>query len=89
MKRSSQASAIAVLSLATLAFHAESVEAAETKWFVLRNETTSSCWTSKLIKIGGQFASGSALIAGGPYATEEEARSRMSELASSGTCRTK
>lgn len=89
MKRSSNALAIAILSLGTLAFQAASAQAAETNWFVLRHETTSNCWTAKLIRIGGQFARGSALIAAGPYATEEEARSRMSELASNGTCRAK
>jgi hypothetical protein len=89
MKRSSRALAIALLSLAALAFQTASVQAGESKWFVLRHETTSNCWTAKLIRIGGQFARGSALIAAGPYATEGEAQSRMSELASNGTCREK
>ena len=89
MKQSSNPLAIAVLSLAMLGFQAASAQAAETKWFVLRHQTTSNCWTAKLIRIGGQFARGSALIAAGPYSTENEARSRMSELVSNGTCRAK
>ena len=89
MKRASRALAIVVLSLTTLAGQTASVHAAETKWFVLRHQTTSNCWTAKLIRIGGQFARASGLIAAGPYTTEEEALSRMAELVLNGTCREK
>jgi hypothetical protein len=88
MRRSPKALAIATLSLAAFVFLTTALHADDGKWFVLRHDTTSNCWTARLIRIDGAIASGSALIAGGPYASEEEALARMSELASNGTCRT-
>lgn len=61
----------------------------EAQWFVLRGEQSSDCWAAKLITIGGQYARGSAQIAGGPYATEAEAEARIADLTLSGTCRGK
>jgi len=87
MRRSSKALAVVALSFATLAFQTANVQASEAKWFVLRQDTASNCWTAKLIRIGGAVATGSALIAGGPYDTEAEALSRMSDFVANGTCR--
>jgi hypothetical protein len=63
-------------------------EPGEGKWFVLRSPNASLCWTARLIQVSGQYASGSALIAGGPFDSEDQARARLAELADRGTCRT-
>lgn len=59
----------------------------EAKWFVLHEHRTPDCWTGKLIRIGGAYAPGSALIAGGPYKSKAAAQTRMAALRASGTCR--
>jgi len=57
------------------------------KWFVLHEHRTANCWTGKLIRIGGAYAPGSALIAGGPFESKAAAQSRLAALQESGTCR--
>lgn len=57
------------------------------KWFVLRQETGGTCWPAKLISVNGQYASGSALKAGGPFDAEADAQSRIAELQAIGACR--
>ena len=56
------------------------------RWFLLRNHTTGTCWPSVLITINGQYQHAFAQKAGGPYATEAQARARQKELAKDGTC---
>ena len=56
------------------------------KWFVLRQETTSYCWTGLLIEMNGEYAHSFALLAGGPYDTKQEALNREKELEREGTC---
>lgn len=74
--------ALPPVALAQGTAHAEAA-----KWFVLRGATTGDCWTAKLIVMNGQYASGSARIAGGPYATEAEAEARIQALKDAATCR--
>jgi hypothetical protein len=74
MRHARKTATIMVLGFATVALQPITAKAAEAKWFVLRNQTTSDCWAAKLIQIGGAYATGSALIAGGPYSEEEAAR---------------
>lgn len=62
-------------------------ETGDGKWFVLRGAHSSQCWTARLIQVSGQYASGSALIAGGPFNSEEQAKARLAELTDRGTCR--
>lgn len=57
------------------------------KWVVLRNPHSSNCWTAVVIQVNGQYATASAHVAGGPYDTEDQAKKRLSELATLGTCR--
>jgi hypothetical protein len=61
-------------------------QSADGKWFVLRQETTSACWTGLLIEISGEYAHSFALLAGGPYDTKEEALAREKDLEKAGTC---
>lgn len=62
-------------------------EPSEGKWFVLRGPNSFECWTARLIQVSGQYAAGSALIAGGPFNSEDQAKARLAELADRGTCR--
>lgn len=62
------------------------VAAEDGKWFVLRNPNGSQCWTAVVIQVSGQYATGSALIAGGPYDSREKAEQRLADLAVRGTC---
>jgi len=80
---------ILLLGFATLALQPTTGQAAEAKWFVLRNHKTSDCWAAKGIYFGGKFAKGSGLIAGGPYSSEEAATARIAELVLNATCRAK
>lgn len=79
--------AAALLAAAVLAPAPATAQADTGKWVVLRIKHGSQCWTARVIRIGGEYATGSALIAGGPYDTEEQARQRLAELAQRGTCR--
>lgn len=61
-------------------------QAGQAKWFVLREETTSNCWTALLIQIDGKYVHGSANLAGGPFETKEQALAREQELENNGSC---
>ncbi len=63
-------------------------DAAETGWFVLRDRMSGDCRIGRLISIDGQYASGNNLIAGGPFASEDEAEARLAILVERGTCNT-
>ena len=67
---------LAALAGSAAGFAEAQAASASPKWFVLRTEQGDSCWTGKLIVIAGQYARGSALIAGGPYDSEDEAKAR-------------
>ena len=56
------------------------------KWFVLRNDTTGSCWAELLISVNGQYPHYLAQLAGGPYEAKEEALAREKELEGVGSC---
>ncbi len=55
-------------------------------WFVLRDRTSGDCWTGRLISINGQYATGKDQIAGGPFASEEEAEAHRETLVERSTC---
>lgn len=81
------ATASVLLALAVLTSPPAAAQQDETgKWFVLRGPSSTQCWTARLIQVSGQYASGSALIAGGPFDSEEQARQRLAELGDRGTC---
>ena len=56
------------------------------KWFVLRQETTSYCWTGLVISLNGEYAHSFAQLAGGPFETKPEALAREKELDRGGSC---
>ena len=56
------------------------------KWFVLRGQNGFQCWTARVIKVSGEYATGTAMIAGGPFETEEEAKQWLAQLAERATC---
>jgi hypothetical protein len=60
--------------------------AEQAKWFVIREETTSNCWTALLIQVDGKYVHGSANLAGGPFETKEQALAREQELEKNGSC---
>ena len=56
------------------------------KWFVMRNGKTGYCQPALLISIGGDYRNRSALKAGGPYSTEEEAIAQIEALEANRIC---
>jgi hypothetical protein len=58
----------------------------DSKWFVLRNHEVGNCWTATLVRIDGQYSSTFEQKAGGPYATQEQALTRLRELSAAATC---
>jgi len=87
MTRSFLLCAILAASLAAPLF--ATAAGTDAKWFVLRREGGDGCWTARLISLNGQYASGTALKAGGPFDTEAEAEQRMADLTTAGVCREK
>lgn len=80
-------------SVAILAFGAAAMlsslpafAASDGSWFVVREETTSNCHTQQLVSVGGGYASGSQLRAGGPYGSRDAALKRLGELQRQGVC---
>jgi hypothetical protein len=61
-------------------------QAEDAKWFVLRQEATSFCWTGLLIAVNGEYAHSFATLAGGPFDTKQEALDHEKELEQVGSC---
>jgi hypothetical protein len=59
----------------------------DAKWFVLRQDSGATCWTARLISVNGEYASGTAQKAGGPFDTQTEAEARVADLRTRGVCR--
>lgn len=80
---------ILALSIAMLAQASVPVQARteDAKWFVLRIDTTGSCWTGLLIQINGEYAHSFAQLASPAYKTKKEALAREKALEASGSCR--
>lgn len=87
MRKSTIALAAVLVGLAALPPPPAVAEGGTGKWFVLRSPNGFQCWTARLIRISGQYAAGKALIAGGPYDSEEAAKRRLAQLDERGTCR--
>jgi len=78
--------AILALAAGTLLSSLPALAASDGNWFVVREETTSNCHTQQLISVGGGFASGSQLRAGGPYSSKDAALKRLNLLRQQGVC---
>jgi hypothetical protein len=59
--------------VATLLTGVAVAEDQNAKWFVLRDDTTGSCWAGLLLSVNGEYTHSFAQLAGGPYKTKEEA----------------
>jgi hypothetical protein len=75
----------AVIALLTMVGTA-TAQSKEAKWFVLRQETTGTCWTGLLIDMHRQYVHSSANLAGGPFDTKGQALSHEQKLEKVGTC---
>jgi len=71
---------------ATLLSPLPAFAASDGSWFVVREETTGNCYTQQLISVGGGYASGSQLRAGGPYGSRDAALKRLDQLQQQGVC---
>ncbi len=77
---------ILALGGATLLSSLPAFAASDGSWFVVREETTGNCHTQQLVSVGGGYASGSQLRAGGPYGSRDAALKRLGELQTQGVC---
>ncbi len=75
---------IAMLAQASIPVQAQAEDA---KWFVLRIDNISSCWTGLLIQVNGEYAHSFAQLASPAYKTKKEALKREKALEASGSCR--
>lgn len=79
---------LAALAATLLGGGAAQAQDPDAKWFVLRHDQTSDCWSALMIQMNGEYHHAFARIAGGPYATKAEALDREKALENEGTCRT-